>query len=231
MSGRVVAIDGPAASGKSTTARLVAERLGHLYLDTGAMYRAITWKALQEGTDLTDEEALGRLAASTDLDLAHGAEGTRVVVDDRDVTGEIRDPEISRTVSLVARVPAVRREMVRLQRGVGQRGDVVVEGRDIGTVVFPDAEVKVFLVASLKERARRRSRELASEGVVVPVEELMDQIRKRDALDSDRLDSPLCRAEDAVPLDTTKMTIEEQVLAVVEIVRQRREAESGTSNG
>ena len=213
----VVAIDGPAASGKSTTARLAAERLGFVYLDTGAMYRAITWKAGREGVAPEDVAALARLAESTRLEL----EDDRIRVDGDDVTDAIRAPEISRRVSDIAKVPAVRRAMVTLQRQVAARGSCVVEGRDIGTVVFPDAALKVFLVASLPERARRRARELAVQGVEQPVPEIETEIRERDAIDSGRADSPLTRAPDAVDLDTTGMTIEEQVEAVVRLVQDR----------
>ena len=216
----VVAIDGPAGAGKSTTARLAAERLGFLYLDTGAMYRAITWKAAEEGLDFEDEEAVGRLAGRVRLELESPGEGGRIRVDGEDVTERIREPGISRTVSLVAKVPAVRKAMVRLQREIGRRGSFVVEGRDIGTVVFPRADVKIFLEASLEERARRRRLELASRGVELPQEDLVEEIRRRDEIDSGREDSPLCRAEDADPLDTTGMTIEEQVAAVVRRVEE-----------
>jgi cytidylate kinase len=218
MNSFVVAIDGPAASGKSTTARLVAERLGFVYLDTGAMYRAVTWKAQAEGVPPEDEEALGRLAESIRLAL----ENDRIRVDGQDVTEAIRAPEISRGVSDVAKVPAVRRAMVTLQRQVASRGPCVVEGRDIGTVVFPDAALKVFLVASLPERARRRAREQAGRGAGQPVAEIESEIRRRDAIDSSRADSPLTRAPDAVDLDTTGLTVEEQVEAVVRLVRDRR---------
>jgi cytidylate kinase len=214
----VVAIDGPAASGKSTTARLAAQRLGFVYLDTGAMYRAITWKAHREGIPARDEVALGRLARATRLEL----DGEGIRVDGEDVTEAIRAPEISRTVSDVAKVPSVRRAMVALQRQVAAGGPCVVEGRDIGTVVFPDAALKVYLVASLPERARRRARELAGRGVRQPVDEIEAEIRDRDAIDSGREDSPLTRAADAVDLDTTGMTVEEQVEAVVRLVRERR---------
>lgn len=207
----VVAIDGPAAAGKSTTARRVADRLGFLYLDSGAMYRAVTWKVLDSGASPGDAEAVAAVARSLQLRLAPGC----VEVDGRDVTEAIRHPQVTRNVSAVAAVPAVRREMVRLQREVAEEGPCVVEGRDIGSVVFPNAPVKIFLVASLTERAERRARELQQAGIEQPVGEIEAEIRRRDEIDSQRDDSPLVRPEGAVDLDTTKLTVDEQVEAVV----------------
>jgi cytidylate kinase len=218
----VVAIDGPAASGKSTTARRVAERLGFRYLDTGAMYRALTWKVLAEGVDPGDADAVGALAGRARLSFAPDPSGERLLVDGRDVTDRLREPGVTRAVSLVARVPEVRRAMVRLQRDVAGEGPCVVEGRDIGTVVFPDAPVKVFLVASLEERARRRRAELREPAPDLPA--LAEELRRRDAIDSGRDDSPLRRAPDAVEFDTTGLTIEEAVDAIVRIVRTARPA-------
>lgn len=217
--GFVVAIDGPAASGKSTTARLAAQRLGFLYLDTGAMYRAVTWKAMEEGIHPDDAAGLAELVARIRLDLTEDPAGPRVLVDGRDVTDGIREPRISREVSRVSRVPAVRRAMVTAQRSLGERGAVVVEGRDIGTVVFPRAAVKIFLAASIEERARRRREELRRAGLDQDLDELREEIHRRDELDSGREDSPLRQADDAVRIDTTGLTVEEQVERVVAIVR------------
>ena len=213
----VVAIDGPAASGKSTTARLAAEQLGFRYLDTGAMYRALTWKALADGLDPADAEAVGALASRVHLAMETGPEGDRWLVDGEDVTDRIRAAAVTRAVSLVAAVPAARRAMVRMQREVAGAGPCVVEGRDIGTVVFPEAPVKIFLVASLEERARRRRAELPSPQP--SPREAAEDLRRRDALDSGREDSPLRRADDATELDTTGLTIEEVVAAIVRLVR------------
>jgi cytidylate kinase len=228
MSGRdsfVVAIDGPAASGKSTTARLAAQRLGFRYLDTGAMYRAVTWKVLSEGVDPADEEAVAGVARLAHLARTEGPAGDRLLLDGRDVTERIREPSVTGAVSLVARVPAVRREMVRLQREMSQGGPCVVEGRDIGTVVFPEAPVKIFLAASLEERARRRRLEL---GDAAPsLSDLAQEIRRRDAMDSDREDSPLRQAEDAVVLDTTGLTIDETADEIVRRVRAALEGRGG----
>jgi cytidylate kinase len=213
----VVAIDGPAASGKSTTARQVAERLSFRHLDTGAMYRALTWKALASGVDPADRAALGALAEATAFTFSPGPSGDRLLVDGEDVAERIREPAVTRSVSLVASVPAVRRRLVRLQREIARGGPCVVEGRDIGTVVFPDAPVKIFLIASIEERARRRREELAGERP--SVEDLAEEIRRRDAMDEGREDSPLRPAPDAIPLDTTGLTVEEVVEAIVRAVR------------
>ena len=226
MSDFVVAIDGPAASGKSTTARLAAEELGFLYLDTGAMYRAITWKVLESDVDPEDAGAVGRVAREAHLEMRPDAQGGRFLLDGVDLTSALREPRISRAVSVVSRVPEVRREMVRIQREIARGREVVVEGRDIGTVVFPGADVKIFLEASLEERARRRSRELAERGVDQSAEELREEIRTRDELDRSREASPLRRAEDAVLVDTTGLTVRDQVAEVVRIVREAREVGS-----
>jgi cytidylate kinase len=220
MSTFVVAIDGPAASGKSTTARLVAERLGFLYIDTGAMYRALTWKVLESGIDPAEEQAVTALGESTELEVTANRGGVRVLLDGRDVSREIRAPRISQAVSEVARIPGVRRRMVELQRELARRGPCVVEGRDIGTVVFPEAPVKIYLAASLEERARRRRVELLAQGVEQGLEELQREIETRDAVDSARAHSPLRRAEGAVIVDTTGMSVARQVEAVVRVVRE-----------
>jgi cytidylate kinase len=229
--GFVVAIDGPAASGKSTTARLAAERLGFLYLDTGAMYRAVTWKALESGVDPGDAVALAELVGRIHVQIVPGGNGARVHVDGEDVTEGIREPRISRAVSRVSSVPAVRRAMVEIQRRIGRSGAVVVEGRDIGTVVFPDARVKIFLEASLEERAARRQAELRRSGVEQSREELAREIRSRDELDSGRADSPLRRAPDAVHVDTTRLSIDQQVDEVVRVVREALAAGAGEAPG
>ncbi len=224
----VVASDGPAGSGKSTTARRVAERLGYLYLDTGAMYRALTWMALAAGIDPRDEAAVSRLAETSPLDVRKGDGGPRVFAGGEDVTAHLRRPDVSRQVSWVARVPAARRTLVALQRRIAARGGVVVEGRDIGTVVFPEAAVKVYLDASLEERAARRLRELERAGERISLEEITRELAQRDALDSDREDSPLRRAEGAHLLDTTGLSIDEQVEAVLVWVREALAGDSAT---
>ena len=220
----VITIDGPAGSGKSTTARLVALRLGYTYLDTGAMYRAMTFKALEEGLDVSDPEALGRLARATDIRIATEPEGTRVILDGRDVTGLLRSPEVTRNASAVAAARGVRERMVELQRLVGGRGRIVAEGRDIGSVVFPGAEVKIYLDASLHCRAERRQRELARAGTTLPVDQLERELAARDKFDSSREISPLCVPRGAVTVDTTGLTIDQQVDRVIEEVRRSETA-------
>ena len=216
----VVAIDGPAGSGKSTTARLAAEKLGFLYLDTGAMYRALTDKAIASGIDPEDEDAIARLVGSTELTVREHHGTSRVFIDGKDVSDALRSPEISRRVSYVARVPEARRRLVAIQRAIADHRDVVVEGRDIGSVVFPDAPVKIYLDASLEERARRRRLDLERTGENVTLEELRREIARRDEIDSVRADSPLRRAEGAIVIDTTGLTIDEQVGKVLDLVRQ-----------
>lgn len=219
-----IAIDGPAGAGKSTVARLVARRLGYLYLDTGAMYRALTLKALERRLDLEDGAALAALAAETDLRLGgEGPDGqTEVLLDGRDVTPAVRTPEVNRSVSLVARQPAVREALVALQRRLAEAGSVVMDGRDIGTVVLPSAEHKFFLTASLAERARRRCADLEAQGFTGSLASVEEEVARRDRLDSERAASPLRRASDAEEIDTTQLSVEE---VVQYILRRVREAE------
>jgi cytidylate kinase len=206
---RVIAIDGPAGSGKSTVAKAVASRLGMSYLDTGAMYRAVAFKAIRRGVDPEDAALVAKLAEDMELEVAG-----QVVVDGVDATIEIRSPEVTRAVSIVAANPDVRRELVRRQRewGIEHNGGVV-EGRDIGTVVFPGAPVKVYLTASDEERAQRRSQELLD----LHYDEVAADIAKRDHVDSTRAHAPLTVAEDAVVVDTTSRTVEEVVDLVLEL--------------
>ncbi|MEX0603031.1 MAG: (d)CMP kinase [Bacteroidota bacterium] len=219
----VIAIDGPAASGKSTTAKLVAEQLGYLHLDTGAMYRAVTLKVIEEGIPFHDAERIGRLAEKTSVGLRQDGGKTRVVLDGRDVTKEIRSPEVTRHVSLVSSYPAVRKVMVREQRALAEHGGVVLEGRDIGTVVLPDADLKIYMVANVDERARRRKREMEHAGVDVDEEILKGEILERDRRDSTRESSPLRKAPDALELDTSGLAIDEQVHFIVERARHLME--------
>jgi cytidylate kinase len=217
LSGLVVAIDGPAGSGKSTTARLVAQRMGYRHIDTGAMYRSVALKVLRSAADPEDPSACGAAAESIRIEFRDGPDGQRVLSDGQDVTVEIRSPEVTRAVSPVSAHPTVRAAMVRQQRLLAQTGGVVLEGRDIGTVVLPSAEVKVYLVASTRVRAQRRLREMAGGGTAPSIDDVEREIVRRDAFDSSRETSPLRRAVGAVEVDTTELSIEEQVGRVMEI--------------
>ncbi|MDR7556259.1 MAG: (d)CMP kinase [Armatimonadota bacterium] len=217
----VVAIDGRSASGKSTVARAVAARLGFRHVDTGAMYRAVALAALRRGVPLDDPGALAALAASLVIDLRADPAGSRVLIDGEDVTEAIRTPEVSEAASVVSAVADVRAALVPRQRQLGAGGGVVVEGRDIGTVVFPDAEVKVFLDASLEERARRRHAELAARGLRVDLDAVRRQQAERDRRDETRTVSPLRPAADAVVIDTTGRPSHEVVEQVLRLVRER----------
>jgi len=197
----------------------VARALGIRYIDTGAMYRSVAWLALRQGVDLRDERAVASIAASASIEFVPANSRQGVVVNGTDVTEAIRTPEVSEAASVVSAHPAVRHAMVALQRRMGAEGGVVMEGRDIGTVVFPDAEVKVFLDASPEERARRRFKELVAKGVAVDYESLKKAEEERDRRDSTRAHSPLRRALDAVVIDTTGLTVQEIVDRIVQLVR------------
>jgi CMP/dCMP kinase len=211
----VIAIDGPAASGKTTTARLTAERLGYLHVDTGAMYRAITLKVLREKISLDDVKRIEALVANTSVSLSQNSDRLKIILDDCDVTTAIRDQAVTKAVSAVSSIKNVRELMVQEQRRMGKEGGVVLEGRDIGTVVFPDADLKIFMIADVKERARRRQTELKAQKINVSVNDLVQEILSRDEKDSGREISPLCKADDAIVLDTSDLTIDEQVDFIV----------------
>jgi len=214
----IIAIDGPAGSGKSSVAREVARRLGYHYLDTGAMYRALAFVALERGIDLGDENSLADLASANPVTFEHVADEplpSKVLIGGRDVTQDIRMPRVDDAVSPVARLKHVRRVMVGQQRELTKDEDIVVEGRDIGTVVFPNAGLKVFLTASPEERARRRAEQHAAAGSPVDEAGVHDAILRRDAADSSRAHSPLVAAPDAVCVDTTGLTFDEAVDRVV----------------
>ena len=216
----IVAIDGPAGAGKSTAARRTAERLGFLLVDTGALYRAVALAARERGIGWDDGAALGSLAAALELRFVAGPGGEpRLWLDGVDRSEALRAPEISRGASDVSRHASVRAALLGLQRRLGAQGGVVLEGRDIGTVVFPDAEVKVFLTASAEERARRRVLDLAARGMPAEYEQTLREIRERDAQDSGRALAPLVAAEDALLLDTTEIDLDAVVERLVELVR------------
>ncbi len=211
----IIAIDGPAGSGKSTTARLVAKRLDYTYLDTGAFYRALTLKVLDAGMAPEDTGAILQLAETTQIELQPHEDKNRIWLDGREVTKMIREPRVTNAVAPVAANPQVRAIMVEKQRTIGRNGGVVMEGRDIGTVVFPDADLKIFMQASLEARARRRQEELAAMGITRDFATLKAEIAERDEKDTSRKHAPLLRAADAVLLDTTQMTIDQQVDFIV----------------
>ena len=224
--GFVVAIDGPAGAGKSTIAKQVAGKLGFAYIDTGAMYRAVTWKLLQTGESFSPVLA-GVLARRIRIVFVPEGERNRVLVDEVEVTQAIRSAAVTSLVSKVAAVPEVREAMVAQQRRMGQEGGIVMDGRDIGTVVFPEAQCKIFLTASVEERALRRGKELEAKGETVNYEQLRAAIALRDKEDSERSVSPLRQAEDAVYLDTTEMDIvevTEEILRLVNLSRRRGKA-------
>jgi cytidylate kinase len=213
----VVAIDGPAGAGKSTIAKRVAARLGFTYIDTGAMYRAVALWGLRQGVDMADMHRMEQLAIAARIDLVPG----RILLNAEDVTEAIRTPAASDGASKVAVIPGVRRAMVAKQREIGQRTSVVMEGRDIGTVVFPDADVKIYLDANPAERVRRRLAESEAKGEKPAENQLAAQMRERDQRDSSRADSPLSQAPDAVYLDSTALNLDEVEEAILKIVRSR----------
>jgi cytidylate kinase len=215
----IIAIDGPAGSGKSTVARGVARRLGFTYLDSGAMYRAVTLLALEQKTDLDDAETLSRLATGASIELRErDHDYVQVMLDGRDVSEQIREPRVTGASSRIAAHPAVRAVLLQKQRAFIASGDHVVEGRDIGTVVAPGAELKVFLTADADERARRRASELERRGLVTDAGEVKAAIEQRDELDSTRSAAPLRAADDAVQLDTTGLDAEQVIARVVALI-------------
>jgi CMP/dCMP kinase len=219
----IIAIDGPAGAGKSTVAKGVADKLGYLYIDTGAMYRAVAYRALQAGIAISDQQALIALAMRTEITLANIDREQHVYADGEDVTQAIRSPEATRASSPVSAIPGVRKRLVELQRNMAAAGGVVMEGRDIGTVVFPNAEVKVFLTASAEERARRRVEQMKQMGVEADPAKIAAEMRERDLRDSSRAAAPLVQAPDAVLLDTDGLSIDEVIDAIVRIHNRRLE--------
>jgi cytidylate kinase len=216
----VVAIDGPAGSGKSTTAKLLAQRLGYFYIDTGAMYRAVTLFLLRNNIPF-DEDKICRALKGIAIEFKYIDGSLRTMLNGEDVSEEIRLPEVTKYVSPVSTIKCVRDFLVEQQRLMGKEGGVVMDGRDIGTVVFPNAELKIYLVASLEERIRRRMLELKQKGLDVSIDEVRHQIETRDRIDSSREHSPLQKAKDAIEIDTTNLTIDEQVEKIYELAIER----------
>lgn len=211
----IIAIDGPAGSGKSTTAKLLAKKLGYLYIDTGAMYRAVTLYAIKNNI-LNDEERIIDLTSRLNIELKFEDGKTKVSVDGKDVTEEIRSLEVNQNVSPVSKIEGVRKILVQKQKEMGKNGGVVMEGRDITTVVFPNADVKIFLTATIDERARRRALEFAEKGQHVDIEKVKQNIIERDRIDSNRNVSPLTKSPDAIEIDTSNLSIDEQVELILE---------------
>jgi CMP/dCMP kinase len=220
----IIAIDGPAASGKSTVARQVAKRLGFQYIDTGAMYRAVTWKALTTKIDMTNKEALVALARNSEIEISPVDDACCTIkINGEDVTEAIRSPKVTSSVSAVAKVPGVRTALVMMQRSYAAKyPNLVVEGRDIGSAVYPDAEVKIFLKASAVARAQRRYEELKVKGHEIELPKVERDLLKRDNVDSTRAVSPLIKAQDAYALDTTDKTIDQVVAEILEIANKKR---------
>lgn len=217
----VIAIDGPSGSGKSTVGKAIAGQLGYLYIDSGAVYRAVGYKALQTNTSLEDASAVARLARESNVKLEGDPDHLRVFLDGCDVTAEIRLPEASHASSVVATIPEVRDAVVEKLRQMSKAGGVVIDGRDIGTKVFPDAQVKTFLDASLEMRARRRCGEERESGREVTVEQIRAELEERDRRDRERAATPLVKADDAVFIDTSDLTLDRVIARVLEIVRTR----------
>lgn len=216
-----IAIDGPAASGKSTTARIIAKRLGYLYIDTGAMYRALTYAVLQNKIDPQNEQSILELAKKVKIELKPNQNGLHTILNGIDITNEIRLPEVTDIISIISAYASVRKLMVEKQREIAASGGIVMDGRDIGTVVLPDAEIKIFMQATVVQRAKRRFNELSAKGINVNFEEIQKEIEKRDHLDSSRKTSPLIPAADAKKIDTSNLTIEQQVSEILKLIRKK----------
>lgn len=213
-----IAIDGPVASGKTAVGRLVAQRLRCQFLDTGAMYRGVTWEAIKQGIDLENPDSLAKLASELELTIVPSKAGERLVMNGEDVTEHLRSPQVEQCVSLVASISGVRSALVSQQRSLAKESHIVMVGRDIGTVVLPDSPVKVFLKASVEVRARRRFLELVAKGALTDYQQVVDDLARRDKMDSERIDSPLRPAEDALQIDTARLEIGEVVEKVISVV-------------
>ena len=215
----IIAIDGPAATGKSSTAKAVAEKLGFMYLDTGAMYRAVTLAVLEKDISLTNKYTLESFLTSLDLNILYIEKTLMIELDQLDVTDRIRDPKVTAKVSEISALPAVRKTMVKFQRKLASGKDCIVEGRDIGTVVFPNADLKFYMIADASIRAERRQKDLLTLGKNKDISELETEIKNRDRKDSTRVHSPLSKAEDSIIIDTSHLDFHEQVNMIVEKIK------------
>jgi cytidylate kinase len=225
--GLVIAIDGPAAVGKSTMGKLIAREFGLLYIDTGAIYRAITWKVLNNNINVYDEDTISKLVSNTYITIEeknrYSLKGYyRIFVDGKDVTEEIRNPGIDQNVSHIAKLPKIRRQLIYLQRKLAEKGDIVMEGRDIGSVILPKADIKLYFTASEEERIKRRYKELIDQGYNIDYREVKKQIVQRDEIDRKRKYAPLIKAKDAILIDSTEKSIEEVKDKILKIISKHR---------
>ena len=227
--GLIIAIDGPAAVGKSTMGKLIARELGYTYIDTGAIYRAITWKVLKNNFNINNENIISDLVSDTCITIERTNTNKLenyncIFVDGEDVTEEIRDPNIDRNVSQIARLPKIRKQLIYLQRKLAEKGNIVMEGRDIGSVILPQADIKLYFTASEEERIKRRYKELTDKGYNLGYEEVKKQIVQRDEIDSKRKYAPLIRAKDAILIDSTEKSIEEVKDKILKLIRSKKNA-------
>lgn len=232
--GLTIAIDGPAAVGKSTMGKLIARELGFLYIDTGAIYRAITWKFLKNNININDENMISNLVSDTSITIERANTKSlnnyyHIFVDSEDVTEEIRDPRIDQNVSQIARLPKVRKQLIYLQRKLAGKGNIVMEGRDIGSVILPQADIKFFFTASEEERIRRRYKELINKGYNIDYELVKKQIVQRDEIDSKRKYAPLIKVEDAIVIDSTEKSIEEVKDEILKIIKKHKNCKEKTN--
>jgi len=221
--GIIVTIDGPSAAGKSSVARLLAKRLGFLYIDTGALYRAIGWKALKEGIIIEDEKEIERICKEIHIEVKKMRDEFRIMVDHKDITDEIRGPEVSKLASEISALPAVRKGLLKLQQDIGKKGNIVIEGRDTGTVVFPEADIKFYLDADIKVRGERRWKELKSGGFDVELNFTVREIEERDKKDKTRAIAPLIAPADAIFIDNTERTLSEVADLMLKEIKKRSE--------
>ena len=232
--GLIIAIDGPAAVGKSTMGKLIARELGFLYIDTGAIYRAITWKVLKNNINLNDENIISNMVSNTCVTIEKVNckslnDYYHIFIDGEDVTEEIRNPRIDQNVSQIARLPKIRKQLIYLQRKLAEKGDIVMEGRDIGSVILPQADIKFYFTASEEERIKRRHKELINKGYSIDYEEVKKQIIQRDKIDSKRKYAPLIKAKDAILVDSTEKSIEEVKDKILKIIKKYRECREKTN--